>query len=272
MEDLVVSLSGGESSEFLRRLVMSSLSKYLYVYRSIRVVFNNTGLEDPETIKFLIRIRDLMNTEVIVLEAYPQKGRKATQYEEVTLETANMTGAPMERVIAKYGLPNKGYLHCTRETKITPFHQWCKKNLSEKYVTAVGIRADEVDRMSKNAAKNRIIYPLVRFEITKPIVSAYFEKQPFRLNIPNYLGNCQACYKKSDKKLSQVYAHDRKIFDFWREMERKYGHLKNERKIFRMDSEEKFPNGRTTDELISSFEFENDEDNGCGGSEYCGVE
>lgn len=268
-EDLVNSLSGGETSEFQRRLLMSPLSKYSYTHKRIVNIFCNTGLEDPETIVFLKRIQDLMKEEIIVLEAYPEPTRKATNYKIVSLDRVNMTGDPMERVIAKYGLPNKGYLHCTRETKIQPFHRYCRENLSKNYVTAVGIRSDEIDRMSSDAAEKRIIYPLVKYGITKPMINEYFEKQEWRLNIPSYLGNCQACYKKSDKKLSQVYSHNKKIFDFWRRMENDYGHLKNPRKIFRMNKE--FKNGRTTDELISSFETENDQDNGCGGSDYCGV-
>lgn len=271
MEDLVNSLSGGETSEYQRRILMSPLAKYIYTFKSIRNVFNNTGLEDPKTRIFLLRIQDLMKEEIVCLEAYPAKGRKGTGYKVVPLDKMDMNGEPMRRVIAKYGLPNKGYRHCTRESKITPFHAWCKDNLSENYVTAVGIRSDEIDRQSKNAVKNRIIYPLVRYEITKPIVNSYFEKQPFRLEIPSFLGNCQGCYKKSDKKLSQVYDHDKKIFDFWREMERDYYHIRAPRKIFRLDEQKKYPKGRTTDELISSFDRENDEDNGCGGSDYCGV-
>ncbi len=261
MEDLALSLSGGETSEFLRRLVMSPFSKYGYTYKKIHTVFCNTGLEHPKTIDFLKRIQDLMGQQIVALEAYPQARGKGTQYQIVDLDSIDMTGAPMERVIAKYGLPNKGYLHCTRETKITPFHQWCKANLTKKYETAIGIRADEIDRMSEKASESRIIYPLVRYEITKPIVNAYFETQPWRLDIPGYLGNCQACYKKSDKKLALVYAHDKTVFDFWRRMERDYGSLKQPRKIFRMC--------RTTDELVSSFDVENDESNGCGGSEAC---
>lgn len=269
MEDLAISLSGGETSEFLRRLIMNPLTKYTYLFNRIKLVFNNTGLEDPETIIFLKRIQDLAKEEIICLEAEPQLGRKGTSYKIVNLDTVNMDGLPMEKVIAKYGLPNKAYQHCTRECKITPFHKWCKDNLSVKYVTAVGIRADEIDRQSEKVIEKRIIYPLVKYEITKPIVNSYFEKQPWRLNIPSYRGNCMGCYKKSDKKLSLVYQHDRKVFDFWRRMEKEYGHLKKPRKIFRKDAADKFPNGRSTDELLSTFEINDDTDNGCGGSESC---
>lgn len=89
------------------------------------------------------------------------------------------------------------------------------------YDTAIGIRADEWDRASASAKKHRLIYPLID-NITKPIINQYWDKMPFRLEIPGYVGNCTGCWKKTDRKLAQVAIEEPHAFDWWREMEKKY--------------------------------------------------
>jgi len=64
--------------------------------------------------------------------------------------TACRDGEPFEAVIKKYGIPNMDFPHCTRELKIRPIHAFAKVYFgSVDYVSAIGIRADEVDQENK---------------------------------------------------------------------------------------------------------------------------
>jgi len=82
-------------------------------------------------------------------------------------------------------------------------------------ITFIGIRADETRRVSKNATKNRIGYPLVDFApTTKMDVLEFFEGFDWDLRIPEWDGNCVDCHRKSDRKLQAVYAATPKVFEF----------------------------------------------------------
>ena len=51
------------------------------------------------------------------------------------------------------------------------------------------------------------------------------------LEIPDYLGNCLTCHKKSDRKLNLIAVEHPEYFDFYKRMEKKYPDDK--RQIFR---------------------------------------
>jgi hypothetical protein len=91
------------------------------------------------------------------------------------------------------------------------------------YETAIGIRADEVDRMSAKAKEKRLVYPLVRDGWTKDSVRAYMQQFEWDLRLPSdAYGNCKWCWKKSFRKLMTLATEDIQVFDFPREMERRY--------------------------------------------------
>src|SRR5690606_17416823 len=90
----------------------------------------------------------------------------------------------------------------------------------KKYHTAIGIRADEFDRMNANWKKNRFYYPLIKDrQMTKPKINFWWSQQPFRLNLKGYEGNCKWCWKKSTRKLQQLAVERPEYFDFPRAME-----------------------------------------------------
>ena len=96
------------------------------------------------------------------------------------------------------------------------------------YYTAIGIRADEIDRMSRSAGKNRILYPLVDCGIIKNHINYFWSGQTFRLKLKGYQGNCQACWKKSDRKLMTIASETPTAFDFCSAMEVKHGSYRPE--------------------------------------------
>jgi len=217
---LVISTSGGETSGFmLGRLLASDLSRY----ESITAVFANTGEESEATLVFVKRLAELYGIEIVWLEAVIHHGeRKASTYKIVDFDSASRNGEPFEDMIDKYGIPNKAYLHCTRELKNNPIKFYCIDRFKKDYEIAIGIRTDEKERLPKNNSY-RTVYPLVDEGFTKDDVIAFWSKQDFRLEIENYQGNCRWCWKKSLKKLKTIAAEDVSIFDFPKRMEAEKG-------------------------------------------------
>ncbi len=216
---LVISWSAGRTSTWMtKRLLDEGRGK-----RDIYVLFANTGEEDERTLLFADRADKAFGFNAVWLEAVvnPVRGQ-ATGFRVVTFETAtrpNAVDGPFEQVIRKYGLPNKGYPHCNRELKLRPIYAWLQSQGVEDYDMAIGIRADEVDRVQKDAEKSKIIYPLIGQGITKADVIAWWKTQVFDLTTPEHFGNCRWCWKKSDRKTWTVAQQDPSVFDFPRRMD-----------------------------------------------------
>lgn len=194
---MIVSFSGGKTSAYMAYLVKKSDPKSKFV-------FMNTGTEHAETYKFIRQCDAAFGLNVIWIETVVQHGqRKSSQYAQVTPETATYGTALFQEVVKKYGLMGPGFLHCTRELKINPFKAWRKANAKGETI-AIGIRADEMDRVDPSYKKLNYCYPLLDLGVTKREVEAFWAAQDFTLNLPEHLGNCVGCWKKSAKKLQKV--------------------------------------------------------------------
>lgn len=151
---------------------------------------------------------------------------KGTKHKVVTYETCSRNGEPFEQVIKKYGIPNVKYPHCTRELKLSPIHSYMKSIgiPATECKTAIGIRTDEVRRVSKTAENRNIIYPLIdMFPADKQDVLDWWEDQEFDLGIQEWDGNCKLCYKKSLNKLFKQLDSNRDFIDWPKSMELQYG-------------------------------------------------
>jgi hypothetical protein len=248
-------------------------------------VFANTGLEDPRTLDFAKRCDTEFGLNLVWVEAKvdPQPGI-GTSFSIVNYETASRNGEPYERVIEKYGIPSQAYPNCNRELKLRPIHAYVRSIGWETgtYQTAIGIRADEIDRISKNAARDKIIYPLMKLGVTKQDVISFWREQSFDLYIPEHFGNCVGCWKKSFRKLMTVAVESPSSFDFFRKMENLHGFTgpgekPEPRKFYRGQRSvdwifaeatkpfEKFIDGNHV------HDPELDTGGGCGGSESCDI-
>ncbi|BBI90503.1 phosphoadenosine phosphosulfate reductase [Tenacibaculum phage PTm1] len=157
--------------------------------------------------------------------------RAGTRHTVVDYKTADRGGGVFERMIQKYMIPNKQNMICTRELKERPIRSYARSIgwLNGTYETAIGIRVDEIDRISSERLKNKLIYPLVNMKpMTKKNVNYFWSLQNFRLNLKGYQGNCKTCWKKSFRKLGTIAKETPKFYDFFGEMERKYGHFVSE--------------------------------------------
>lgn len=236
LDRLFISMSGGRTSAYMARRLLLEGS-----YRSVVVGFANTGKEDEKTLYFVNQC-DLhfgFNTVWIEADVNPERG-VGTSHRVVSYETASRGGEPFEMVIQKYGIPNKNFPHCTRELKLHPMQSYLRSIGWKKgtYDTAVGIRADEGDRILSGASESGIIYPLVKWGIRKNDVLNWWANQKFDLDLPEHRGNCITCWKKSDRKLMTIALEDPFAFRFFDRMEQAYpnagpGDFDRPRRFFR---------------------------------------
>ena len=219
---LLVSFSGGETSGYMANWIKQNLSSEF----ELLFIFANTGEENEETLIFADQCDKAYKLNLVWVECKPYLNeRKGSGYTIVNFETASRKGEPFELMIKKYGIPNQAFPHCTRELKLNPINSYAKSIGWGDYYTAIGIRADEIDRVSPDRHKRKFIYPLAdsKFKpMTKQKINLYWSKQPFRLQLTEYQGNCKVCFKKSFKKLYQIAKDDPKNFDFVKRMELKY--------------------------------------------------
>lgn len=222
--NLVVSVSGGRTSGRMAALIKSEYSDQ---FDNVVYIFANTGKEREETLVFVDQIDKHLGLSLVWVEAavIPERGR-GTKFNIVDFKTASRKGEPFEEVIKKYGIPNKKYPHCTRELKQAPIHSYVTDKLGWKdYTTAIGIRADEIDRVSANYEALRLWYPLADRHIIKNDINRFWSKMPFNLNLKPYEGNCDFCWKKSLTKLMKIASENPALTEWWDEMEQKYGLL-----------------------------------------------
>ena len=300
---LLISFSGGETSAYMTWLI---LTQYRHLYDVIVIVFANTGQENEETLVFVDMCDQFLFRPlgycVTYLEAVQQHGKRAkAKHRVVSFKTANRDGAVFEDMISKYGIPNQKFPHCTRDLKLAPIRSFANEMLcwpQGSYDTAIGIRSDEIDRMSEDASNSRIVYPLIQWvKRTKPQINWFWINQAFRLHLKGYQGNCKWCWKKSKRKLFTLIKESPQIFDFPRRMEAKYAYagpefrkplqqvidfiLNGYRRTF-------FRQARTVDMLFAEYDTvkdtftpadddsvvydsELDQAGGCGDSESCEV-
>jgi hypothetical protein len=237
--NLLLSFSGGKTSAYMTKWMIENKK---HEYDDIKILFANTGQENEKTLEFVDRCDKEWNLGVIWIEAdiNPEFG-KGTSAKIVTFETASRNGDPFESMCKKYGIPNPASPFCTRELKLQPITSYLRSIGWKKgnYHTAIGIRFDEMDRVSAKMNENLIIYPLIEYKkVTKEMISIWWDKQPFNLGLREHEGNCKWCWKKSKRKLLTLAKETPDIFEFPLRMEKLYGrngnHTDDEsRKFFR---------------------------------------
>jgi hypothetical protein len=235
------SISGGRSSVMMMKLLIDIkklkpfevwlggfylYTKYINDSEEYVFVFANTSREKKETLVFMNNTEKYWGLKVTWIEAVVNpRANQGTSYKVVNFDTAKRDGSVFEAVIAKYGIPDQNFPHCTREMKqyaIRAFMRYIGWGSWEDYKTIIGYRADEPKRNSiLKAEKLNQWYPLKEWNILKPDVAYFWNRQPFDLGLIDADGNCDKCWKKSDLKI--IYQCKTTPHDTWvKEMESKY--------------------------------------------------
>lgn len=225
----VVSFSGGRTSAYMLRRVMDANDDLT----DLVVTFANTGKEHEATLEFVRDCGEQWGVPIVWLEYLPSD----PGFKVVSFETASRDGEPFEALIRKRSyLPNPITRFCTVDLKIRIIHKYLRSIGLSTEETPVdmmtGIRADEPRRVSKIRARKTtsesklalMVMPLADDQITVADVGAFWDMQPFNLEIPSIngrtlLGNCDLCFLKGAKQVYSIIASDRPRADWWARME-----------------------------------------------------
>ncbi|RJG46551.1 phosphoadenosine phosphosulfate reductase family protein [Mesorhizobium sp. DCY119] len=209
----------------------------------VKVVFTNTGKERSETLDFVRECEERWGVPIVWLEyrlrwtGAPHDPKNkifdtgAHSFEVVSYETASRNGEPFEQIIEYFGfLPNRVADFCSHNLKSRTARRYCVASGWKHWTTAIGIRADEPKRILKKQPKERyrVWYPLNEAGDTKHDVSLFWLFQPFDLELLNIdgvtpTGNCDGCFKKSERKRAEFARSEWHHAEWWSAQERKYG-------------------------------------------------
>jgi hypothetical protein len=220
---LAISFSGGRTSAVMTKLCVEKFKDS----HDIAITFANTGCEHENTLKFVDQCDKHFNWNVVWVEAkINQDHGQGTRHSVVNYETASRKGEPFIEAAKKYGLPNPIFQWCTRELKEHAMRSYLRYGIgweAKTYWTAIGIRADEIDRVSQKRIEHMFVYPLVDAGWTKDDIKRECASWPFDLDLKGeHYGNCVWCYKKSMRKLMTLAQDDESIFDFPQHLEDRF--------------------------------------------------
>ena len=225
---LLCTFSGGRTSAFMGKLLME-LPKYKEYDKVF--IFANTGKEKEETLNFINKCDTEWGLNVVWLEAIvdPEKG-KGTKHKVVSFKTAARNGEPFIDIVKKYGIPNPFMSICTRELKQRPMDSYVKSLGYKHITTAIGIRFDERHRKSIRAKETNTIYPLCDdLPVDSSFIRNWWDRQCFDLELKDYEGNCDLCFKKSVRKRLTMIKENPQAAKWWVDVEEKYADEKHPR-------------------------------------------
>ena len=215
---LVCTFSGGRTSAFMGQF-LNTYDKYKDYDKVF--LFANTGKEKEETLKFIDQCDKQWNLNVVWLEAKINKEKgKGTDYKIVNFKTASRNGEPFEEMLKVYPMPNPFVSNCTRELKQTPMNKYIKSLGYDKVITAIGIRFDERHRKSIKAKEQGFVYPLCdEIKVDNKFIRNWWDKQCFDLQLKDYEGNCDLCFKKSLRKRLTIIKEKPESAQWWSDIE-----------------------------------------------------
>lgn len=229
---LLISFSGGRTSAFMLWWILNNWKDEF----EIIIVFANTGKEHEKTLYFVNQCAKYFGCEIIWVEGYPvsKKGWQVAA-RVVDYYSASRDGRPFEEMIAKLGIPSTAAPFCSDQLKGRVIKAYLKSIGWEKYFIAIGVRCDEIDRINPNWKRKRIIYPLVTVVPTvKSMVIQFWKGMLFDLEVPIGFGNCDNCWKKTVKMLTNNMRRHPESFDWWQKMIDEYGHLAPRESVSKM--------------------------------------
>lgn len=257
---LLLTFSGGRSSATMVDLIIDKIGDLA----DILICFANTGWEHEDTLRFVKACAERWRPkghEVVWLECVINDTGLGTGHRVVNYFSASRNQEPFLDMVDKYGLPNKGYPHCTRELKEYPIRSYAREFgwLDASYWTCIGIRGDEPNRLNWGycAGNHQIkIYPLANwFPMTKADVLNYWKDWEHDLRIEEAEGNCLGCFRKSDNKLARVNELHPQALEFAVRIEAEFGHVgKNKQGGVYVDEPRQLYRGnRSAGEIIATF-------------------
>lgn len=252
--EYIISFSGGRSSAYMLYRIHSA---NYGIPNNAKVLFANTGKEDPRTLDFVQAVSDNMGIDIIWLEYWYDEQAKGysdpkNKVRVVDYETAARNGEPFESLIRNrnYYLPNVTQRFCTMELKVQSIDRYMRRVHGIKdYYKFLGIRYDEPNRWAKALLTEdcKSLFPMVTNKITKQDVLNHWKYQPYDLKTPDLLGNCDMCFLKGRRKLQETIRQYPENVKWWIEQENKCLEFRKDN-LFEQ-SNARFFNGETYTQL-----------------------
>jgi len=233
-KNIMIAVSGGRSSAMMARHIQTSQK---YRNHNKFYVFANTGQERMETFDFLKNMVKVWGIPLNMVEAVGSSVMGVgIGYKEVDFDSVSMNSEPFESVIKHKnkgvfdGLPNSASPYCSGDLKTIPCKKICDAVFGvNNYVKAIGYRLEDMPKRitwSEVEADKRRIFPLLTdwdFPVGLRRLDAFWNKQPFKLGINSRFGNCELCWKKSNKNIVDNIRFGSRSVEWWRRMETQYG-------------------------------------------------
>lgn len=230
----LISFSGGRTSAYMLWLVIQAHGGTLP--HDVHVAFANTGKEREETLRFVHECASRWAVKIHWLEWRSNDG-----FAEVGLNSAARNGEPFEALIRKkQRLPNWQERWCTGILKLATLSDFAEAIglVAGQYAEAIGLRADEMDRVADNAERakatgRRTVYPLAKAGVRKSDVMRFWLgqntdpralthplPQGFDLGLRDHEGNCDLCFLKGRGLRKAIIRDDPSAADWWHQQER----------------------------------------------------
>lgn len=197
-----VTLSGGRTSAYLLHRLLEANGD---LPERVRVVFANTGREDPRTLDFVQQIGERWSVQVTWVQYLPDD----PWFEIVSHNSAARNGEPFEAMIRhKRFTPNGGKRICTEQMKVRTARRMLVSAGWTQWTKTLGIRADEPHRHDQaDQPREKIWMPLVAAGVTKPMVLDFWRAQPF--DLPEGVdSNCRLCFQLGLGQLARQMRED----------------------------------------------------------------
>ncbi len=219
--NIFCSVSAGYSS-----VMMAIMLPKWFPNHNIINVMANTSKEREESLSFMDECDKYFKLNLVWLEAeFHEKGKGAT-YNIVNYKNLKRSGEIFENGIKKFGIPNKENKWCNRDMKLEILKKYSDSIFGRNnYSVAVGLRADEIDRVRKDYKTNNVFYPLMDRKISSKDRNRFWKDQPIQITTPAYKGNCDMCFAKSNRKLITILKEEPNKADWWDKMIKTYGSI-----------------------------------------------
>ncbi len=187
---------------------------------NVDFIFMDTGAEHPKTYEFIRNVNKHFNLNLTCLRGdFNQPLGKGHKYNVVDIEDIGPDLSPYKDMVNKYGTPTVASGWCTSRMKEETHDKYCNDKYGKKgYQTWIGIRVDEPRRLSGVGKKETLKYMAEVTDAEKGDVLDFWSNMPFDLGIPEWLGNCVFCFKKSSLKLAAAQRDEPELYHEWNEM------------------------------------------------------
>jgi 3'-phosphoadenosine 5'-phosphosulfate sulfotransferase (PAPS reductase)/FAD synthetase len=251
----VMSFSGGQTSGYMLHDEIRRCGSVEEYNRRFKTIFCNTGKEHDATLDFVhdverkwgVAVTWLEYTRIPARDVDPllvPEGRKranllkaaeadegAHWFREVRWETAarrHEKHTPFDELLGwSKALPNVRGRSCSAFLKQRTMQRYLQAAEVVGYNAFIGIRHDEAHRALEILAncddKNESPkFPLIEAKITKAHVDGFWGGHAFKLQIPNYMGNCDLCFLKARWKREAMARREPEAAQWWADWEAKF--------------------------------------------------